>query len=33
LPIGVHFTLVALAGLYPPPPVVAWFQGVAAMLK
>ena len=24
--------LVLLAGIYPPPPLVAWFQHVAAML-
>jgi hydrogenase-4 component F len=33
LPIGAHFGLVLLAGLYPPPPLVLWFQHVAAMLK
>jgi len=32
-PIGAHFALVLLAGVYPPPPLVAWFQHVAAMLK
>ncbi len=32
-PIGAHFALVLIAGLYPPPPLVAWFQHVAAMLK
>src|SRR5271163_1804441 len=33
LPIGAHFGLVLLAGIYPPPPLVAWFQHVAAMLR
>jgi hydrogenase-4 component F len=33
LPIGAHFGLVLLAGLYPPPPLVVWFQHVATMLK
>jgi hydrogenase-4 component F len=33
LPIFAHLSLVLLAGLYPPPPLVAWFQHVAAMLK
>jgi hydrogenase-4 component F len=33
LPIVAHLSLVLLAGLYPPPPLVAWFQHVAAMLK
>ena len=33
LPIGAHLALVLLAGLYPPPPLVAWFQHVAAMLR
>ena len=33
LPIGAHFSLVLLAGLYPPPPLVAWFQHVAVMLR
>lgn len=32
-PIVAHLGLVALAGLYPPPPLVAWFQHVAAMLR
>ena len=32
-PIVAHLSLVLLAGLYPPPPLVAWFQHVAAMLK
>ena len=32
-PIGAHFALVLLAGLYLPPPLVAWFQHVAAMLQ
>jgi hydrogenase-4 component F len=33
LPIVAHLGLVLLAGIYPPPPLVAWFQHVAAMLK
>ena len=33
LPIGAHLGLVLLAGVYPPPPLVAWFQHVAAMLR
>ena len=33
LPILAHFGLVLLAGLYPPPALVAWFQHVAAMLR
>jgi len=33
LPIGAHFGLVLLAGLYLPQPLVLWFQHVAAMLK
>ncbi len=33
VPIGAHLGLVLLAGVYPPPPVVAWFQHVAAMLR
>ncbi len=33
LPIAAHLGLVALAGLYLPPPLVAWFQHVAAMLR
>jgi hydrogenase-4 component F len=32
-PIGAHLGLVLLAGIYPPPPLVAWFQHVAAMLR
>ncbi len=31
-PIVAHLALVLLAGIYPPPPVVAWFEHVAAML-
>ncbi len=31
-PIVAHLSLVLLAGIYPPPPVVAWFEHVAAML-
>jgi hydrogenase-4 component F len=33
LPIAAHLGLVVLAGLYLPPPLVAWFQHVAAMLR
>ena len=33
LPIGAHLGSGAARGLYPPPPVVAWFQHVAAMLR
>ncbi len=33
LPVGAHFGLVLLAGLYPPPPLVLWFQHVASLLK
>ena len=33
LPIAAHLGLVLLAGIYPPPPLVAWFQHVAAMLR
>ena len=33
VPIFAHLSLVLLAGIYPPPPLVAWFQHVAAMLK
>ena len=29
LPIAAHFTLVLMAGIYLPPPLVAWFQHVA----
>jgi hydrogenase-4 component F len=32
-PIGAHLGLVLLAGIYPPPQLVAWFQHVAAMLR
>ena len=32
-PIVAHLSLVLLAGIYPPPPVVAWFEHVAAMLR
>src|ERR1700723_850734 len=32
-PIGAHLGLVLLAGVYPPPQVVTWFQHVAAMLR
>jgi hydrogenase-4 component F len=27
-----HFALVLIAGVYLPPPLVAWFQHVAALL-
>jgi hydrogenase-4 component F len=33
LPIAAHFGLVLLAGLYPPPQLVLWFQHVAALLN
>ncbi len=33
LPLAMHLGLVLLAGLYLPPPLVAWFQHVAAMLR
>ena len=33
LPIVAHLGLVLLAGLYLPPPLVAWFQHIAAMLR
>src|ERR1035438_4639681 len=33
LPIAAHLGLVLLAGLYLPPPLVAWFQHVATMLR
>jgi len=33
LPIAAHLGLVLMAGLYLPPPLVAWFQHVAAMLR
>ncbi|QRG04451.1 hydrogenase 4 subunit F [Xanthobacter dioxanivorans] len=32
VPLGVHLALVLLAGLYLPPPLVAWFRHVAALL-
>ncbi|HXT08372.1 MAG TPA: hydrogenase 4 subunit F [Roseiarcus sp.] len=32
-PILAHLSLVLLAGIYPPPPLVAWFEHVAAMLR
>ncbi len=32
-PLAMHLGLVLLAGLYLPPPLVAWFQHVAAMLR
>jgi hydrogenase-4 component F len=32
-PIVAHLSLVLLAGIYLPPPLTAWFQHVAAMLK
>jgi len=33
LPIAAHLGLVLLAGVYLPPPLVAWFQHVATMLR
>ncbi len=33
VPIAAHLGLVLLAGLYLPPPLVAWFQHVATMLR
>ena len=33
LPIAAHLGLVLMAGLYLPPPLVAWFQHVAALLR
>jgi hydrogenase-4 component F len=33
LPIAAHLGLVLVAGFYLPPPLVAWFQHVAAMLR
>jgi hydrogenase-4 component F len=33
LPIAAHLGMVLLAGLYLPPPLVVWFQHVAAMLR
>jgi len=33
LPIAAHLGLVLIAGLYLPPPLVAWFQHVATMLR
>ncbi|MGO4869506.1 MAG: hydrogenase 4 subunit F [Roseiarcus sp.] len=33
LPIAAHLGLVLMAGLYLPPPLVAWFQHIAAMLR
>ncbi len=32
-PILAHLSLVLLAGIYPPPPLVAWFEHVATMLR
>lgn len=32
IPIFIHLAIVLMAGLYLPPPVVAWFQSVARML-
>jgi hydrogenase-4 component F len=32
LPLATHLTLVLIAGIYLPPPLVAWFQHVAGML-
>jgi hydrogenase-4 component F len=33
LPLAMHLGLVLLAGIYLPPPLVAWFQHVAIMLR
>jgi hydrogenase-4 component F len=33
LPIAAHLGLVLMAGIYLPPPLVAWFQHVAALLR
>ena len=33
LPIGAHFGLVLMAGIWLPPPLVAWFQHVASLLR
>jgi hydrogenase-4 component F len=33
LPILAHFTLVLMAGVYLPPPLVTWFQHVAVLLR
>jgi hydrogenase-4 component F len=33
LPIVAHFTLVLIAGVYLPPPIVTWFQHVARLLR
>ncbi len=33
LPILAHFALVLIAGVYLPPPLVTWFQHVAAELR
>jgi len=33
LPIGAHFALVLMAGIWLPPPLVAWFQHVASLLR
>jgi len=32
-PIAAHFVLVLMAGIYLPPPLVAWFQHVASLLR
>jgi len=32
LPMAAHLTLVLIAGIYLPPPLVAWFQHVARLL-
>ena len=32
-PIAAHFALVLMAGIYLPPPLVAWFQHVASLLR
>jgi hypothetical protein len=33
LPIGAHFGLALMAGIWLPPPLVAWFQHVASLLR
>jgi len=32
LPMGAHLALVLAAGVYLPPPLVVWFQHIAALL-
>jgi hydrogenase-4 component F len=33
LPLAAHLSLVLVAGVYLPPPLVAWFQHIAASLQ